>query len=532
MSQNTENNKVRLAVVYFCVLLAFLAVLIRMFVVIFAGDKGKIIQTYDLQEGSERGSIFDRNGLLVASDIKTKSLYVSSILVRNPKDIANRLAPLFDDLSEKDILDRISKDKKSNNKKWILIKRNLTPTQVESVQKLQKAGLIFEDDLIRIYPQKSNVAHFIGYVDPDRKGLSGIELAYNQELEQQIDIISSLDIGVQDIVRDELENGIEEFGAKAATAIVMDVNNGEVISMVSLPDFDPNVQSEADANSRFNRSTSGVYEMGSVFKIFTCAMALEENLFEFNDNFNVSEPIRYGRFTINDDHKVKDVLTFKEVFAHSSNIGTIKIAEKIGVEKQKYYLKQFGLLDKLQTNFPGLGKPLYPRTWREINLFTIAYGHGIAVSPLHIATAVSAIVNGGFLYQPSFVKTNNPSAKKVLSDAASQKMRELMKFTATQGTGKKADILGYDVGGKTGTAERAEYGGYNRNQTMTSFVATFPISQPKYLVLVVFDRPDYMFNTGGMVSAPVAGRIIKNIAPILGIKPDEDDRTRLIDNAE
>lgn len=529
MSANSQINKSRLKLVYFGILLAFIIIIIRMFFIVLFGDKTKVIQTYDLETNKDRGNIFDRNGILVASDLKTKSLYVSSILVRKPKEIAEDLAPIFSELDANDIYKKIEKDKKSRNKKWILIKRNLTPNQIEKVQNLQKAGLVFEDDLVRVYPQKSDLSHVAGYVDLDRNGLAGIELEHNKILSKKEDITLTIDIRIQGIVRDELTKALEEFDAKSASAIVMDVNNGEVLSLLSLPDFDPNLQNEASANERFNRATTAVYEMGSIFKIFTSAIALEENLFEFSDNFNVSEPVKYGRFTIKDDHKVKDILNFKEVFAYSSNIGTIRIAEKIGAQKQKQYLKEFGLLDKLDANFPGLGKPIFPKTWREINLFTIAYGHGIAVTPLHVASAASAIANGGTLYQPSFIKNNNePSGKKVISDSTSRKMRELMRFTVQEGTGRKADIVGYNIGGKTGTAERAEYGGYNRRQTLTSFVAIFPSNKPKYLVLVIMDRPNYSFNTGGMVSAPIAGRIIENIAPLLEVRPVDIDNSRLI----
>lgn len=517
----TVIKKNRLNLVFFFIMVGFFALIVRMFVIVTFGDKTEVAKTYDPQIEKNRGNIYDRNGVLVATDIKTKSLYASSILIRNPKEIAQGLSEIFTDLSYKEVYDKIS-SKRDTSRSWILIRRNLTPAQVDKVQDLQKAGLVFEDDLARVYPQKSNLSHVVGFVDLDRKGLSGIEMQSNEKLNQDEDVKITIDVRVQDILRSELIKGIEEFGAQAAAGVIMNVDNGEVLALSSLPDFDPNQQSSASPQERFNRVTSGVYEMGSVFKIFTNAIALEENLVEFGDMFDVSKPIEYGRFSIDDDHKVKDRLTLQEVFGHSSNIGTVQIAQKIGIEKQKTYLKDLGLTSKLETDFPGLAKPIFPRKWREINLYTIAYGHGIAVTPLHVATSVSAIVNGGFLHSPKFILDENdssPKSKKVLSDATSVKMRRLMDFVVEEGTGKKADVSGYQIGGKTGTAERAEYGGYNKKQTLVSFVAAFPIKKPKYLIFITLDRPNYTFNTGGMVAAPVAGRIIEKIAPLLGVRP-------------
>ncbi|MBL6664925.1 MAG: penicillin-binding protein 2 [Rickettsiales bacterium] len=492
-----------------------------MFVIVTFGDKTKVSKTYDPHIEKNRGNIYDRNGALVATDIRTKSLYASSILIRNPKDIATGLSKIFPDLSYKEVYSKIS-FKRDSSRSWILLKRNLTPDQVEKVQSLQKAGLVFEDDMARVYPQKSNLSHVVGFVDLDRRGLSGIEMQYNEILRKDEDINLTIDVRVQDILRSELLKGMDEFQAKAASGIIMNVRNGEVLALTSLPDFDPNQQSSSSPKERFNRTTSGVYEMGSIFKIFTNAIALEEGLVEFSDVFDVSKPIEYGKYTIRDDHKEKDQLTLQEVFGYSSNIGTVQIAQRIGIEKQKSYLKKFGLIDKIKTDFPGLAKPISPRKWREINLYTIAYGHGIAVTPLHVASSISSVVNGGFLHSPKFILDDDQFSlkpKKILSDATSVKLRRLMEFTVEKGTGKNAQVLGYQIGGKTGTAERAEYGGYNKKQTLVSFVAVFPIKKPKYLVFVTLDRPNYTFNTGGMVAAPVAGRITEKIAPLLGVRP-------------
>ncbi len=488
--------------------------------VVALGDKVKVSVLYDLHKAGKRGNIYDRNDVLVATDLKTKSLYVSSILVRNPKEVAKGLSSIFADLSYDEVFKKIRSGKHSRH--WILIRRNLTPAQVEQVQNLQMAGLLFEDDRVRIYPQKSIASHLVGYDDLDRKGLAGVEMAYDKKLADGEDLHLAMDVRVQDILNDELVNGMEEFHAKAAAGIVLDVNNGEVLALSSIPGFDLNLQQEATQDQRFNRVTNGVYELGSVMKLFTNAIAFEENLVKINDVYNVKEPIKYGRFTIKDDHYVKDEMTVGEIFAYSSNIGTLQIAKKIGVDNQKDFLSKIGFLKKVDSNFPGLGKPIYPRVWREINLFTISYGHGIAITPMHLALATGALVNGGNYYNPSFLKLEDqPRGKRVAKESTSAMMRLLLRKVVLEGTGKNANVDGYEVGGKTGTAERAEAGHYNERQTLASFVGVFPISKPKYLVYVIFDRPNAMFNTGGMVAAPVAGRVIKNIAPMLGVRPFE-----------
>lgn len=515
---NIEIKKPRLAFVYICILVAFLTIIIRMFYIVIFGDKVTVSDIYNPKLAGPRANIYDRNDVLVATDLKTKSLYISTVLIKNPKAISRGLASIFSDLSYSEVLNKISNIKSS--KKWILIRRHLSPLQVQKVQNLQMAGLLFEDGRVRVYPQKSIASHFVGYVDLDRKGLSGMERQYNKQLSSGTDLQLTLDIRVQDILHDELVKGVKEFKARAAAGIVMDVNSGEVLALSSIPDFDLNLQSNANSAQRFNRVANGVYELGSVFKIFTNAIALDKKLVKMDDIYDVREPIKHGRFTIRDDHPEKDKMTVNEIFAYSSNIGTVQIAEKIGVDTQKDFLSKIGLLKRVDADFPGLGRPIIPRKWREINLYTIAYGHGIAITPLHLAAAVSSIVNGGTYHKPSFVKSNDSKkGKRVLKKSTSKMMREIMRNAVLVGTGKNANVEGYEVGGKTGTAERAEQGGYNEKKTMASFVAVFPTSKPKYLVYVVFDRPDYTFNTGGMVAAPVAGRVTRNIAPLLGVRP-------------
>ena len=274
---NTDNKKSRLVFILFCIIAVFAVIILRMFFVVAFGDKVKVSNIYDQHKLTKRGNILDSNGVLVATDLKTKSLYLSSILIKDPQMVASSVSGIFPDLSAQEIFKKITDGK--NSKSWILLKRNLTPSQTYQVQNLKIAGLIFEDDRIRVYLQKSITSHLVGYVDLDRKGLSGIEMQYDKKLAREgQDLQLALDIRVQDILHDELITGIEQYRAKSAAGIIMDVTNGEVLAVSSLPDFDPNLQHEATRDQRFNRVINGVYELGSIFKIFTNTIAFEENL--------------------------------------------------------------------------------------------------------------------------------------------------------------------------------------------------------------------------------------------------------------
>ncbi len=512
-------KKSRLIFVYFFILSIFLAIILRMVLIVTSGDKVKVRGIYDPSKITKRGDIVDRSDVLIATDLKTKSFYVSNVLIKDPAAIAKGITNILEDLSYQDVLKKITDNKESRN--WVLIKRNITPGQEEKLQNLKMAGLLFEDDSIRVYPQKSIASHVVGYVDPDRRGLAGIEMQYNKGLasnQQKIEL--ALDIRIQDVLNDELVNAMAQYNAKAVAGLIIDVTNGEILALSSIPNFDPNLQNEAGPDERFNRITTGVYEFGSIFKIFTNATAFDKDLIKITDVFYVKEPVKYGRFVIKDDHYVKDVLTAEEVFAYSSNIGTIEIAKKIGIQNQRDFLEKLHFLQKLDIEFPGLGRPIYPNSWREINLYTIAFGHGIAITPLQLVSGISAIVNGGILYPPSFLKLHKkPAGQRIIKESTSEIMRKMMRKVALEGTGKYANVEGYEVGGKTGTAERAEFGGYNHKKTLASFAAIFPISNPKYLVFVMIDRANAAFNTGGMIAAPLAGKIVKNIAPIFELAP-------------
>jgi cell division protein FtsI (penicillin-binding protein 3) len=309
----------------------------------------------------------------------------------------------------------------------------------------------------------------------------------------------------------------------------MDVTNGEILAMASLPNYDANNARTITNEALFNRATLGVYEQGSMFKIFNTAMALDSGKVTMNDKFDASSPIHIDRFTIHDDPDVPHrVLTLPEVFTYSSNIGSAKMAVEAGTELQRAFFDKLGFLKPLDTQIPELGRPLYPAHWAKINTMTIAFGHGMSVTPLHLTTGVMAMVNGGVLYPPTFVKRAKPlgQGRRIIQAKTSALIRYLLRLNVIQGTGKKAEVPGYEVGGKTGTAEKSEHGGYAKKALFSSFVGVFPMSDPKFLVLVSLDEPHGLpetggYATGGMVSAPSVKAIISNLVSLYGILPGD-----------
>jgi cell division protein FtsI (penicillin-binding protein 3) len=510
---NNFNKKYRLY--FICFIFAILSFIIigRMIFIVAYGNKNHVISDYNDKKDSKRGSIIDRNGVILAGDVNTKSLYVKNRLVKNSDQLALKLARFFNDLNYQELKLKLENKTK---KDWVLIKRNLSPNQVAQVKNMHIAGLVFQDDKSRIYPHKSLLSHVVGYSDIDRNGLSGIELSYNKKLHQGKDIQIAIDVRVQDVLDNELRIAMKKYKSKAAAGIIMDVNNGEVIALASLPNFDPNNKEDINSTNSFNRIVSGVYELGSVLKILTYAIAFEDNLLNEKEIFYVKDPIKYGKYTIKDDHYVKDNMNYNDIFIHSSNIGTVKIAKKIGAKRQKSFFEDIGFLKKLDSDFVGLATPIIPKRWSDISLYTISFGHGIAITPLHLAVGLSAIVNGGNLVSPSFLKMDDQIiAKKIISQNSSEKIRKLMANAVSDGTGKKAAIKDIAIGGKTGTAEKAELGSYNKRKTIASFAAAFPIENPEYLIYILFDNSDYIYNSGGMLAAPIVSNVISKTLMML-----------------
>ena len=473
----------------------------------------------------ERGEITDRNGVLLATSLGMISVYADPRKVLDPAHAAQQLARVLPDINEATIRARLS-----SGRSFVYVKRDLTPRQEYDVNRLGIPGVYFQREDRRLYPQGSIVSHVLGFSDVDNHGLAGVEKFMDERLRASESVQLSIDLRVQNIVRQELASAVETFTALGGAAVVMDAQTGELIALVSLPDFDPNEPGQAAADARFDRATLGVYEMGSSFKIFNTAMALDSGTTTLAGRFDATHPIPIGRFLISDYHAEKRWLSVPEIFMYSSNIGSVRMALEAGTPTQRAFLDRLHLFQPVKLELPELGKPHIPMPWRQINTMTIAFGHGISVSPIHVVAGVSAVINGGIYVPPTLVKREPgevPPGERVLSPKTSESMRKLMRLVVEQGTGKNAAVPGYMVGGKTGTADKATKGGYNEKALLSDFVGAFPINDPKYVVFVMIDEPHgtkatYHFATAGWTAAPAAGRIISRIGPLLGVMPVDE----------
>jgi cell division protein FtsI (penicillin-binding protein 3) len=471
-----------------------------------------------------RADIVDRKGEILATDLRGASLFADARVIWDPAEAARDLARVIPGL-DADSLTR----KLATRQKFVWIKRNISPAQQKAVQQLGLPGLHLREEPRRVYPNGRSASHLLGYVNVDNHGLAGLERGLEETVLDRRNkgavVELSIDLRVQHVLEDELSSAMARHGAKAAAGVVMDVNNGEVVALSSLPDFDPNDPASASKDSLFNRATLGVYEMGSTFKIFTAAAALDAGTSSFQSQYDASTPIRVGRFTINDYHPQNRSLSLPEILMHSSNIGAARIAMEAGPALQQTYFGRFGLLQPVPFDLRETGAPLLPKSWGLVELVTASYGHGIAVSPLHVAAAASAVVNGGIYHKPTLLK-RDPRAvvphTRVISPETSARMRDMMRMIVVQGTAGKADVPGYPVGGKTGTAEKPGGRGYDKRRLLTSFVGAFPAKSPLYLVLVVLDEPQPTPETNGSAAAgwtaaPTAGKVIARIAPMLNV---------------
>ena len=475
----------------------------------------------------ERSDIVDRNGILLASNLTTQSLFANPKIMIDRNEAARKLARLFPDLPEKAL-----REKFSSGKSFIWLKRNLTPKEQMAVNNLGIPGLNFRSEERRIYPQGDLFAHILGYVGTDGHGLSGLEKTYDDQMLSNTSgkpLMLSVDTRVQNVLRTQLLHTVKQFSAIGAAGIVMDVNTGEILGLASLPDFNPNRFSKGDENDMFNRALSGVYEMGSTMKTITMAMALDSGRVHLSDSYDATNAIKIGRFTIDDFHAKHRVLSVPEVFMYSSNIGTAKMALDVGTEGQQKFFKKAGLLKPITLEVPERPAPLFPAKWTKVSTMTIAFGHGIAISPLHLISTISGLANGGLLHQPTLIKHDAPmDSTRLIKERTSDSVRRLMRLVVTNGSGKNANVPGYLVGGKTGTAEKLGGGVYHKDARMSSFIGVFPMQQPKYAVLIMVDEPKGTketggYATGGIVAAPAVGRVIQQIAPVLGVRPVDEN---------
>jgi cell division protein FtsI (penicillin-binding protein 3) len=483
-----------------------------------------------------RRDITDRNGVVIATSVATASLAANPTLIRYDRETADALAALLPDTNRQALYKRLANKRSS----FTYIKRHLTPAQQEAVNNLGIPGLFFEPDARRIYPYGHLFAHVLGFVDIDNKGLAGMERKLNRSLMEpwhEAPVALSIDVRAQAILHEELLATVKKFHAIGATAIVSDIRNGEIIALASLPDFDPHKPQKASAAARFNRASLGAYEMGSVFKTFTLAAALENDVIGLHSGYDASNPIKVARFSIRDSHPKARWLSVPEILAYSSNIGMVKMAMDLGTDKLKSFFDRLGLFAPVATDLPEISSPLFPKKWREINTMTASYGHGISVSPLHVVRAMSALVGDGQLRPLTLLKNGNQNIgdlKPVVSAETSARLQKLLRLVVMHGTAKFANIAGYAVGGKTGTAEKVQGKKYKMDAKLATFVGVFPAYNPRYTILVTLDEPQgikatYGYATGGWVSAPVAGRFIARAAPALGLAPQNYEAEKAVE---
>ncbi len=487
-----------------------------------------------------RPDIIDRNGMLLAADVPRASIFAEPHRMVNVDEAIFRLLSVLPGLDVEKLRKRLSNRKR----KFVWIARKVPPEVESQIVALDIPGIRVMKEKKRVYPMGRLAAHVVGFSDIDGRGLAGIErfldtrgklymasLAESGERARPVPL--SLDIRVQHAVRAELRAAKEKFKAIAAAGLVMDVRTGEVLALVSLPDFDPNDPDRRKALDRkvLNRMTTGVYELGSVIKAITFAMALEKGTATLDKRYDARFPLKVGRQRIRDYHAQKRWLSVPEIFTYSSNIGTARMALEVGLEEHWRFLERMGLTRRLRTELPESARPLLPRRWSTIASVTASFGHGFAVQPLQGAAVIAALVNGGWLMTPTLLRrdarTAREMARRVISEETSRKMRHLFRLNALEGTARRAAAPGYRVGGKTGTAEKVVNGRYSKDKRLTSFVGAFPMDDPKYLVMVMLDDPRPLpetqgFATSGWNAVPAAGRIVARIAPLLGVAPRLD----------
>ena len=541
-----EQGRVRLLCVGLFFFLCFSSIAVQMVeVAVLSNPKALTFQTADSEttddkevemlknnETNIRGDIVDRNGVLVATSLITASAYIDPKMIKDKEDAAQKISVALKQ-DKAALLKRLN-----SSSRFVWIKRSMPPAEQQVINSMGIPGLYFLPDEKRVYPQGNMLAHVLGYVGVDNKGLAGIERTFDERLRDSTmnhePVKLSIDTRLQAMLHDEMSATMNEFHAIGAMGAILDIKSGELLAMSSLPDFDPQNAAKATDAQKFNRASQGAYEMGSTFKTFTSAMALDSGTVTMKSGYDASHPFKIATFTISDAHSKGRWLTVPEIFAYSSNIGTAKMALDCGTKRQKAFMEKLGMTKPIEIELSEKSTPLYPKDWKEINTVTISYGHGISVSPLHLLRGIAAVTNGGLLPTLTLIKNQGkPSGERIISEDTSRNIRRLLRLVVEHGTGSKADVLGYRVGGKTGTAEKINSGGvYNADAKIASFISVFPVDDPKYAVLVMMDEPKgdkstYGFATGGWISAPVVGRLIQRMGPLLGIMPKynvaEDD---------
>ena len=512
---------------------------------IFSTISGRLVylgfQTPDLSGGPQsritasRPDIVDRNGEVLATDIKTASLFAEPRRIVDADEAIEKLSTVLPEIDYEQTYHKLK-----SGAGFVWLQRQLTPKQQADIMQLGIPGFGFRTEKRRFYPSGETSSYIVGLTNIDNQGISGMEkyideqglsdlqasgLAVAKDLKP---VKLSIDLRIQHVVRDEIAAGLERYRAIGAGAVVLNVKTGEVIAMASVPDFDPNNPYNAQEKDRLNRMSAGLYEMGSTFKSFTSAMALDSGKATMNSRFDASHPIRVGHQAIHDFHGKNRVLSLPEVFLYSSNIGSAREAELVGIEGHREFLHRLGILERMQTELPEVARPTEPKVWKQVNSFTIAFGHGVSTTPLQAAVGCAALMNGGYLMNPTFlVRTQQEAmaiAKKVVNEKTVEGMRYLYSLNAEKGSARNARVPGYRVGGKTGTAEKVINGRYSKDLNFNTFVAAFPMDDPQYLVFTIADAPHPekpgMTDVAAANAGVIAGNIIRRSAAMLGVKPD------------
>ncbi len=464
-----------------------------------------------------RPEILDRQGALLATDLPMVALEVAGREVWDASETAQGLADVIPQI------DAVELERKLRAGRYVEVRADLTPMERRSIFDLGLPGVRFATRVKRFYPQADLAAHVVGHSEPGKGGVMGLEKVAN-DWRAKGPMRSSIDIRVQQILENELVTGMAEFRAKAAWGAVMDVETGEVVALASLPDFDPNAPGDSPADFRRNRATYDLYELGSAFKSFTAAAALEEEVADEGSTYDARGSFRIADRTITDFHGENRILTLSEVIQHSSNIGIARVAGDLGPTRQKDYLRQLGLFEALPIELAENRTPGLPYQWGPVEAATISYGHGISVTPLHLLSAFSAVVNGGIYYQPTFLMDDVKNGNRVFSAETSTIMRRILRRVLTDGTAQYAQTSGFFPIGKTATADKPSLGGYDTNSRIASFVGAVPGYAPRFAILISYDDPQptsdsYGYATAGWNAAPTFSRVVSRAAAVLGLVP-------------
>ena len=535
----------RLLVLGLCFVSAFAVVGMRMGQVAASNPEEPRAVTTGTAILAQRADILDRNGRILATNRTTHSLYAQPHEMVDPVHAAKELAKIFPDLDEA----RLIKDF-TGTRKFVWIQKQLAPEQQQAVHDIGEPGLLFGPRESRLYPNGKLAAHILGGTKFGREGVMSAEIVGQSGIERYSDeylrdpangdkpLQLSIDLSVQSTMREVLFGGMHLLGAKGAAAILMDVHTGELISMVSLPDFDPNSRptfagQNAGDNPRFSRAVQGVYELGSTFKIFAAAQGMELGLFKPDSMVAATPPFRWGKHRIGEfeGHNYGPYVSLTDMIVKSSNVATAHVAQQIGVDRQKSFLKSLGFFDPTPVELIEAkgAKPLLPPHWSELSTITIGFGHGLSASPLHLATAYSSLLNGGTRVTPTLLKHEGPIklGPRIVSPEVSAASRQMLRAVVGEGTASFGDVRGYQVAGKTGTADkpREDGKGYYKDKTITTFASVFPADEPKYVLVVTLDEAVETTGpkprrTAGWTAVPVAAEVIRRVAPILGIRPD------------